>query len=159
MGIQVTTSTGEFLEPTHVVSALSLPELYKILPTSTPLPHLTANSVSSITIVNLIFPTSPADPICIPGFSYLIPRPESDYSETDAGILGTVFDSGALSSQDIDIDTNNGIRKLTIILGGPYHITPAHVEMSTLLGHLQNHLARTTPLPEPLFQRVDHLKD
>lgn len=45
------------------------------------------------------------------------------------------------------------------MLGGPYPITPAHFELSTVLGHLQNHLARTTPLPEPLFHRVHHLKD
>ena len=145
------------LRATNVISALPLPVLDSILQpppagaaggagtTHTSLPHLRANPHSSVTVLNLVFPTSPPTssstgdaatttptptPLHPPGFGYLIPRPEVGYPEPgqeDAedpgpGLLGVVFDTAGLPEQDHDStnDAAPGFTKLTAMLGGPY---------------------------------------
>ncbi|KAF8645531.1 hypothetical protein AX16_007756 [Volvariella volvacea WC 439] len=107
------------------------------------IPHLTANPYSTVTVINLIFPCSP-DKIHPPGFGYLVPRPPGDYPSlssspallsplareeknavaasselgTSIGVLGTVFDSCSLSSQDEPSGAK--VTKLTLMTGGPY---------------------------------------
>ena len=156
---------GAPLGATHVISALPLPVLDSILQakagataaateggastTHTSLPHLRANPHSSVTVLNLVFPTSPPGtgesttttttataPLHPPGFGYLIPRPEHGYPEPGRedeedpgpGLLGVVFDSASLPEQDQASDDNDaaaaasaaGFIKLTAMLGGPY---------------------------------------
>jgi len=146
--LQVTTTSNDSLHPTHVVSTLPLPALKDLLPSSTPLPHLEANPYSSVTVVNLVFPPlSSGAPLHPPGFGYLIPRPSSGYDPTNPGILGTVFDSSALSQQDTGAFT-----KLTVMLGGPHPLTESHTSLPVIMKHLSSHLGHA--LPEPLLVRV-----
>ncbi|KZT25657.1 Protoporphyrinogen oxidase [Neolentinus lepideus HHB14362 ss-1] len=154
--LQVVTGS-ETLEPSHVVAALPLPQLDAIIPSSSPLPHLTANPASSVTVMNLVFPPSP-QPIHPPGFGYLIPRPEVPfpYDGKQPGILGTVFDSCSVGDQDVPLGPGNPplkrFTKVTVMLGGPYNVTPEHISVSTVLRHLSLHLSR--PLPDPVLMRV-----
>jgi len=133
------------LKATHIISALPLPVLDSILqppaaPASTgthqPLPHLRANPHSSVTVLNLVFPSrldnktetrTTTTPLHPPGFGYLIPRPEHGYpstpgAETEAepelGLLGVVFDTASLPEQDEDAGAR--FTKMTAMLGGPY---------------------------------------
>ncbi|KAF8899235.1 hypothetical protein BD779DRAFT_1690697 [Infundibulicybe gibba] len=101
--------------------------------------------ISPITVVNLVFTQAPSE-IHPPGFGYLVPRPAHDYSG-GLGILGTVFDSSSLHEQD-----SPGITKLTVMLGGPYPLSPQPLSLPTILEHLQTHLQR--PLPSPAAWRV-----
>lgn len=130
-----------------MVSALPLPVLNKLIPSSTPLPHLEANPYSSVTVINLVFP--PSSLIHPLGFGYLIPRPESGYGN-GPGILGTVFDSSALQSAQ---DTG-GLTKLTVMLGGPHPLRTEshHTLLPVIMEHLSFHLGHS--LPEPLLVRV-----
>ena len=102
-----------------------------------------------MTVVNLIFPPTPT-PIHPDGFGYLIPRPANGYEEDRDSILGVVFDSAATSPQDVNAD---GFTKMTMMLGGPYHLTESTTSLPTILKHLANHLGLDGPLPEPLFVR------
>ncbi|KAH7928616.1 Protoporphyrinogen oxidase [Leucogyrophana mollusca] len=145
---EVSISSNETLHPTHVVSTLPLPRLRHILSPSAHLPHLTSNPYSSVTVVNLVFPASSSFPLHPAGFGYLVPRPSGGYSSHDSGILGCVFDSSATASQDSSRD----VVKLTVMLGGPYPISPEHLEVPTILRHLSYHLG--VQLPEPLIVRV-----
>lgn len=146
--LQVTTTSNDSLHPTHVVSTLPLPVFKNLLPPSTPLPHLEANPYSSVTVVNLVFSSCPSErPLHPPGFGYLIPRPMSGYDATNPGILGTVFDSSALSRQD-----RGGFTKLTVMLGGPHPLTESHTSLPVIMKHLSSHLSRA--LPDPLLVRV-----
>ncbi|EGO03896.1 hypothetical protein SERLA73DRAFT_165460 [Serpula lacrymans var. lacrymans S7.3] len=147
-GFEVTTVSNETLHPTHVVSALPLPRLHSLLPPTLALPHLKTNPYTSVTVVNLVFSAPSGSSLHPPGFGYLVPRPDSGYTAEDAGILGCVFDSSATASQD-NVD---GIVKLTVMLGGPYPISPAHVEISTILRNLSIHLG--VSLPQPLAVRI-----
>jgi protoporphyrinogen/coproporphyrinogen III oxidase len=145
---QITTSSHFSFNASHVVSTLSPPILNTLLPPSLPLPHLAANPSSSVTVVNLVFPPSPSgNPIHPPGFGYLIPRPSSGYDTSNPGILGTVFDSSALSEQD-----TGRLTKLTVMLGGPHPLTSSHTSLPVILGHLASHLGHS--LPEPLFMHT-----
>ncbi|KAF8323208.1 Protoporphyrinogen oxidase [Clavulina sp. PMI_390] len=106
-GIEIFTTTGatQPFMATHVVSAVQLPILDKLLKTgSVYLPHLDAktNPASSVLVVNLIFPpqttpsasspsqgpNSSAGALLHPdGFGCLVPRPQSGYltqAEVDA---------------------------------------------------------------------------
>ncbi|KAL0959841.1 hypothetical protein HGRIS_011517 [Hohenbuehelia grisea] len=164
---ELSTSANETIRPTHVVSALPLPKLQAILPSagSLTLPHLTHNPISSVKVVNFVFPSStsfhPA------GFGYLIPRPEGGYDVPgNPGILGTVFDSCALEAQDSPTSafTNtleNNARppiKVTMMLGGPYsRVLSEDVSFDSLLSHLSAHLQRV--VPDPLHARMHHHKD
>lgn len=97
----------------------------------------------------MIFPPTPA-PLHPDGFGYLVPRPPNGYEESGEGILGTVFDSTATSPQDTNAD---GFTKLTMMLGGPHHLTASSTSTPTILKHLANHLGLDRPLPEPLLVR------
>ncbi|KIM91285.1 hypothetical protein PILCRDRAFT_762586 [Piloderma croceum F 1598] len=142
---EITTSSHFSFKASHVVSTLSPPVLNILLPPSLPLPHLTENTSSSVTVMNIVFPPSlSGHPIHPPGFGYLIPRPSSGYDTSNSGILGTVFDSSALSGQD-----TGRLIKLTIMLGGPHPLTPSHTSLPVVLKHLASHLGH--PLPEPLL--------
>ena len=118
--------------------------------------------MSSVTVLNLVFPSTPSKPIHPPGFGYLVPRPPTGYEDAqDPGILGTVFDSCAILGQDGG-DDDNRLTKLTVMIGGPYHhhydtITP----VSTILNHLASQLSHQTAnrLPEPLLCRMHRHMD
>ncbi|ESK88544.1 protoporphyrinogen oxidase [Moniliophthora roreri MCA 2997] len=150
--ILLTTSNNNIMKPTHVVSALPLHVLHSILSDKEALPHLTANPSSSITVINLVFPLDPRKPrLHPPGFGYLIPRPITDYAPTDAGILGTVFDS-----------YQKYFANMTVMTGGPYPTTP---DLDAVLSHLSTHLAEgetdsysAKELPRPILVRTTHQK-
>ncbi|KAK7047306.1 oxygen-dependent protoporphyrinogen oxidase [Paramarasmius palmivorus] len=148
--IQLKTSNNEVMQPTRVVSSLPLHALHKILP-ETSLPYLTTNPSSSVTVINLVFPVDPTKPqLHPPGFGYLIPRPLAGYKPTDAGILGTVFDS-----------YQRYFANMTVMAGGPYPITPQQITLDSVLENLSKHLtedsgASPKTLPEPVFARISH---
>ncbi|KAI0754247.1 Protoporphyrinogen oxidase, partial [Daedaleopsis nitida] len=176
-GFELTTESGKRITSSHIVTALPLARLHHILAhssrmdvpsssgTITPLPHLQANPSSSVTVVNLVFPPTPT-PIHPEGFGYLIPRPATGYPApgSSLGMLGTVFDSCALPTQDrypssaSDPGPASRFTKLTVMLGGPYGdpspapSSPAFVP--ALLDALRSHLGRSEPLPEPALVRV-----
>ncbi|PIL23121.1 hypothetical protein GSI_14430 [Ganoderma sinense ZZ0214-1] len=169
------TESGKRLLSSHIVSAMPLPHLHRLLsaPSVThsspgPLPHLLANPSSSVTVVNLVFPPTP-HPIHPDGFGYLIPRPSTDYPASSLGMLGTVFDSCALPTQDRLLPSSStsppssGFTKLTVILNGPYDApspapsSPSFVQ--TLLDTLRRHLGRAEPLPEPSLVRIREHRD
>ncbi|KAJ6588656.1 hypothetical protein B0H19DRAFT_1100510 [Mycena capillaripes] len=147
-GFEITTDKTNPIHPSHVVSALPLPVLNKIIPESHPLPYLATNPASSVTAINLVFPGTKIFP---PGFGYLVCRPEDDYPADDAGILGVTFDSGSLAAQDALVP-GEGITKVTVMMGGPHH--SPDTALPVVLAHLQYHLNRRKPLPEPLVVRT-----
>ncbi|KLO06994.1 Protoporphyrinogen oxidase [Schizopora paradoxa] len=140
---------GETLKFSHVVSTVSLPKLQSITSQTGALPHMTNNPMSTVTVVNIIFPPTKA-PIHPAGFGYLIPRPEGGYgSEANAsGFLGTVFDSCALAAQD---SGDAGFTKLTVMMGGPHKLDRHQSDPSHVLSHLAQHLGSSDALPEPAF--------
>ncbi|KAF4564615.1 oxygen-dependent protoporphyrinogen oxidase [Pleurotus pulmonarius] len=149
--VEVTMSTGERITPTHVVSALPLPQLQPLL-ASSPLPHLDANPSSSVKVANFVFPSSSR--FHPDGFGYLIPRSKAGYENPEnPGILGTVFDSCSLAEQD---RPSPAPIKVTMMLGGPY----GHVDIpeSTLLSHLASHV-RGVRLPKLLYSRIQYHQD
>ncbi|KAK0192734.1 hypothetical protein F5146DRAFT_517095 [Armillaria mellea] len=137
------------LKPSHVVSTIPLPTLQTLLPS---LPHLTANPSSSVTLINLVFPVPP-NTFHPPGFGYLIPRPQADYSPSTPGILGVIFDSCSLSSQDTPT-TNNSFTKITVMLGGPHPLTEDHTKIPVVIFQLEKHFG--TKLPTPVITRTYH---
>ncbi|KAI0739226.1 Protoporphyrinogen oxidase [Daedaleopsis nitida] len=178
-GFELTTESGKRITSSHIVTALPLTRLHHILAHSyrsdAPFPHLQANPSSSVTVVNLVFPPTPT-PIHPEGFGYLIPRPAGGYPApgSSLGMLGTVFDSCALPTQDrylssasvsafesepkSDPAPASRFTRLTVMLGGPYG-TPSPAPSSpafvpTLLDALRSHLGRSEPLPEPALVRV-----
>ena len=118
-----------------------------------------------MTVVNIIFPPTKR-PIHPPGFGYLIPRPRNGYPQSlqdsiDKNIssfLGTVFDSCALSEQDIG---DAGFTKLTVMLGGPYGSACTSADPSIVLSQLQRHLYPNSDnkLPDPVFYEVHEQRD
>ncbi|KAJ4473149.1 hypothetical protein J3R30DRAFT_3296554 [Lentinula aciculospora] len=157
--LQIKLANEQMINPTHIVSTLPLPVLDDLLSPTSSLPHLTSNPASSVVVLNLVFQQT--EPRLHPaGFGYLIPRPPSGYSLENPGILGTVFDSSALSAQDSNVAN---FTKMTVMMGGPNPITPAHTSIDTVLKHLSVHL--TAPedflkvLPEPLYARTQHHVD
>ncbi|KAG5735710.1 Protoporphyrinogen oxidase [Termitomyces sp. T112] len=153
-------TTVQTLKPTHVVSSIPLPLLNAILPPSgsyaRPLPHLTANPSSSVTVLSLVFAV-PSNTVHPAGFGYLIPRPRGGYPPptdvpTRPGILGTVFDSCALPFKS---NSESEYTKLTVMLGGPYPspLPETDYELITrVLAHLAESLLQ--PLPDPIATRV-----
>lgn len=102
-----------------------------------------------MTVYNLVFPATDIHP---PGFGYLVPRPTAGYhSSGNPGILGTVFDSCALSQQDTPADAQ--LTKVTVMHGGPHHSPPP--SLSKLLQHLAFQLD-VPSLPTPLVARINH---
>lgn len=136
------------------MSTLSPLVLNKLIPSTISLPHLDANAYSSVTVVNMVFPTLPDGPPLHPaGFGYLIPRSSSD-DVVNQGILGAVFDSSATSPQDTG---ELKITKLTVMLGGPYPLTPYQTSLPVILEHLSQHLGHN--LPQPLLVRTHAHKE
>lgn len=150
---------------THVVSALPLPVLHNILspaPVSHHLPGLNVNPTSTVTVVNLVFPTSPYN-IHPEGFGYLVPRrpdqPGTKSQANDLPIIGTIFDSCSLSAQD---DDPAAFTKMTVMIKGDYPLSSASTASSSsstvpdmilrILSALSTHLSRS--LPDPVFWRV-----
>lgn len=136
----------------HVVSSLPLAKLNSVLEQNA-LPHLTFNPTSTVTVVNLVFPCAPSD-LHPAGFGYLVPRPADGYEGAEGrGILGTVFDSCALSAQDQP--GSKPITKLTVMCGGPYSIDSFSVD--GLVEELFRHLGR--PRMEPIHVSVNKQVD
>ncbi|KAJ7598914.1 hypothetical protein C8J56DRAFT_915358 [Mycena floridula] len=134
------TTVQNILNPTHIVSALPLATLESLLPPSASLPHLKANSSSSVTVVNMVFRVSRTSRPFPDGFGYLIPRSnEANLS----GIIGTVFDSCALEKQDTDA---NDFFKLTVMT------KVENPEIRDLLQNLSRHL--DYQLEEPVYTRI-----
>ncbi|KAF9261686.1 Protoporphyrinogen oxidase [Marasmius fiardii PR-910] len=154
--IQVKTTAGDVIQPDFVASTLPLYELSLILHPSASLPHLTVNPYSSVTVFNFIFSLSQDQtPIHPAGFGYLIPRPVSGYSAESPGILGTVFDSCALSAQDMPEEARSRFTKLTVMAGGPYHIAQQRTSVDSVLRHLATHLDKSES-PLPVLARSRH---
>jgi oxygen-dependent protoporphyrinogen oxidase len=121
-----------------------------------PLPHLKRNPYTSVRVVNFIF-DSPPSALHPAGFGYLIPRPANDYAlgpSASTGILGTVFDSSSLNSQD---STHwKEYTKLTMMCGGPWG-EDAIPSVETLLDRLFDHLRK--PRTDPVEVRVHENKE
>jgi len=154
--LSIKTSQSDY-HLSNVVSTVPLPALAKITPKESHLPHLTANPMSSVTVVNLIF-DAPADKIHPPGFGYLIPRSKGPEVERlqplERAMLGTVFDSSALSAQD----SSPALTKITVMLGGPHGAPKAEdIDIPQLISILSSHLSR--PLPQPKAFKIHHQKD
>jgi oxygen-dependent protoporphyrinogen oxidase len=184
------TASSTIANPTHIVSALPLPTFHRITQPNSPypypesqniIPHLTANSSSTVHVLNLIFPCPPCE-VHPPGFGYLIPRPQEGYpsesSDEQPGILGVVFDSCSTSQQDEPGNntspeewyTQGSHTKITVMLGGPYPLyippsvpttsppqtslpTPLPHSIQIILNHISQHLSRRT-LPKPIYYRL-----
>ncbi|CAK5265402.1 unnamed protein product [Mycena citricolor] len=147
-GFEITTKQTNPVRPSHVVSALPLPILHQLLPATHELPYLRTNPYSSVTSINLVFPGKRIWPR---GFGYLVPRPQNDYAVDEAGILGVVFDSEALSGQD-NLAPGEQITKVTVMMGGPHRNVDTRIPV--VLAHLQYQLNRSKPFPEPLAVKV-----
>lgn len=94
-----------------IVSAIPPRKLYNLLPKR--YNELIYNP--SVNVVNLVY-TSENAHLPSPGFGYLIPR--SEHSATKhQGLLGVVFDSCAIPSQDQG-STRGNVLKLTAMIGG-----------------------------------------
>ncbi|KAI0045010.1 Protoporphyrinogen oxidase [Auriscalpium vulgare] len=169
---EISLADGTSLSATHIISALPLPALSAILPPNKPLPHLLTNPFSTVTVMNLVFPTARLTaPLHPPGFGYLIPRPEGGYPDTPGavGMLGVVFDTASLADQDYALGAESGnsdkpypatdqpkFVKLTAMLGGPYPTqTPPPSDEALLASVLPQVAAQLqTELPTPSFYRV-----
>ncbi|GMK55541.1 hypothetical protein CspeluHIS016_0205970 [Cutaneotrichosporon spelunceum] len=136
--VNVDTSYGP-LRVDHVVAALPPRRLHRLL-TEVRLPHLLANSSTTVGVVNVVLPL-PASAVHPPGFGYLIPRG----GPNPEGALGVVFDTTALPGTDPgELD----VTKLTVMLGGPHWNSyggrePAHDDELAPLA--LSHLARVFP--------------
>ncbi|EJD01326.1 Protoporphyrinogen oxidase [Fomitiporia mediterranea MF3/22] len=149
---------GEVVDVSHVVAAMP-PPLYSRRGETTP-PFARSVQVevptSSVTVINIVFPPS-KHPIIPPGFGYLVPRHRDGYEKHNIGFLGTVFDSNMLSDQD---QGASGFIKLTVMMGGPYSLTPSHTKIENVLAQLQLHLSpinhrhQGTRLPWPVYYEV-----
>ncbi|EDR09465.1 uncharacterized protein LACBIDRAFT_319089 [Laccaria bicolor S238N-H82] len=132
------------LSSSHVVSALPLAALQSI--SSVFIPHLTANPMSTVDVVNLVFRAPPSE-IHPEGFGYLIPRPPTGYA--GCRILGVVFDSCSLHEQDKpnveDYYHKSEYTKVTVMLGGPYG--RGEWTVPGILDEMEVHLGRRPPRP------------
>ncbi|GJJ15112.1 hypothetical protein Clacol_009387 [Clathrus columnatus] len=148
----------ETITASHVVTTTPPPSLEPLL--TSPLPHLTSNPYSSVTVISFVFAARP-EVLHPPGFGYLIPRPKNGY-ESDInpeGILGVVFDSCSLGDQDRPLGQ---FTKLTMMVGGPYTPRLPTLEdkdtlTKVLLTALERHLGRR--LPRPAFVQISYQKD
>lgn len=141
----------------HLVSTIRLPALKALLEHSAlpALPHLCANPMSSVTVVNLVFPpVAPNQKIHPDGFGYLIPRDKDGKAE----VLGTVFDSCSLGAQD-HYPTEDAPRftKMTMMIR--LEPSSAPVTQDRVMAFLTEHLASSTPLPQPVLFRAHTLRD
>ena len=148
---QVQLANGTTLQASQVVSTLPLPKLHDLIPSPAALPHLKRNPYTNVTVVSFIF-DSPPSALHPAGFGYLVPRPASDYTidpSATTGILGTVFDSSSLASQDSTYGKE--YTKLTMMCGGPWGVD-AVPSVETLLDRLFEHLHK--PRIDPVEVRV-----
>jgi protoporphyrinogen/coproporphyrinogen III oxidase len=143
---------GISINASHIISSIPLPRLSGILKGIEPLPHLTFNPYSSVTVINFVFPTS-FDKLHPAGFGYLVPRPAEGYESSDNPILGTVFDSCALSQQDES--GSQPITKLTVMCGGPFNAES--ISIDKILDQLFQHLQR--PRIEPIHVEIHQQRD
>jgi oxygen-dependent protoporphyrinogen oxidase len=105
--IKVSTGVGP-LNVSHLIS--SNPSL---LPTSLAPPPIPFSTVS---VINIAFPTPAAESPLPPGFGYLIPR-SIPASKNPHRALGVIFDSDVMPGVD---DSAAHFTKITIIFGGAY---------------------------------------
>ncbi|TFY69575.1 hypothetical protein EVG20_g3113, partial [Dentipellis fragilis] len=163
---EIRLANGETVQASHIISALPLPVLSTLLPSPTSVPHLTVNPFATVMVLNLVFATAHfKEPLHPPGFGYLIPRPEVGYdtqSEEESktpGILGVVFDTASLAAQDYSVSVEGGsgsgdevkFIKMTAMLGGPYPISSAEIDLDEVLTQLSVHLG--TILPKPVYHK------
>ncbi|CAO3570044.1 unnamed protein product [Mortierella alpina] len=117
-------------EPVYAQSVIStVPplQLQPLLPTS--YPELTHNPSVTVAVVNLVYASEQAR-LASPGFGYLIPRSE-DSAVRHQGLLGVVFDSCAIPSQDQGPSRDQTL-KLTAMIGGHmFENVVAHQKDST----------------------------
>ena len=155
---------------------MPLPALQKIISSQSSsfphIPHLQANPLATVRVVNLILPLPPSQ-VHPEGFGYLIPRPVDGYptdlsQTTGVGILGVVFDSCSLHQQDNPSVQNyykeSKHTKLTVMMGGPYAHPPLPSALQgtasqplpsllqQILEELSSHLGTT--LPQPTFWKI-----
>lgn len=140
---------GSIINASNVISTIPLPELQATLVAAPAVPHLGFNPASTVIVVNLVFPCPPHH-LHPAGFGYLIPRPIDGYGSARNDMIGVVFDSCALSAQDIP--GVSPVTKLTIMCGGPYETTESGSDLNSLLSRLFQHLAR--PRLEPVHVKV-----
>ncbi|PFH48136.1 hypothetical protein AMATHDRAFT_49748 [Amanita thiersii Skay4041] len=151
-------SSSPPLTVTHIASALPLPTLHRILlssPSSSTLPYLTTNPMSTVTVINLVF-ACPPSAIHPAGFGYLIPRaaaPSPSVQRTELGknhlhLLGTVFDSCSLAEQDSSPGTTT---KLTVMLKGE---APHHDDVDMVSPSMDPSTSRPSPSVPRLIARV-----
>lgn len=153
----MTTSTGNTISASHIVSAMQLTGFQQLLQRSSLplLPNLSANPMSSVSVVNLVFPPTPADkPIHPEGFGYLIPRDKDGHAE----VLGTVFDSCSLGAQDeYPAPDSPRFTKMTMMIR-PNSSSADSVTQKSVLAHLTSHLEPRTPIPDPVLFQVHTLR-
>lgn len=109
------TSAGD-LAAEQLFSTIHPSQLSPLLPSNHDLPHLTHNPSTTVGVVNIVFPLSPAK-VHPPGFGYLIPR--SERSANPDGVLGVVFDSTAVEGVEHP-EAARELTKLTVMIGGPH---------------------------------------
>ncbi|KAF9187828.1 hypothetical protein BGZ51_001001 [Haplosporangium sp. Z 767] len=96
-----------------VISTLPPPKLQNLL--SNTYRELTHNPSVTVAVVNLVYESEKAQ-LQSPGFGYLIPRSENS-AVNHQGLLGVVFDSCAVPSQDSG-PSRDKVLKLTAMIGG-----------------------------------------
>ncbi|KAA1472505.1 Protoporphyrinogen oxidase [Dentipellis sp. KUC8613] len=164
---EIRLANGETVQASHVISALPLPVLSTLLPSPTSVPHLTVNPFATVMVLNLVFAIAHLkEPLHPPGFGYLIPRPEAGYDtqgegeSKTPGILGVVFDTASLAAQDYSVLVEGSSSpadevkfvKMTAMLGGPYPLSSAEIDVDEVLTQLSVHLG--TILPKPVYHKL-----
>ncbi|KAF8952815.1 hypothetical protein BGZ46_003365 [Entomortierella lignicola] len=103
----------EPLQTNIVISAIPPRQLYNLLPK--PHSEMIYNPSVTVAVVNLVYPAEQAR-LASPGFGYLIPRSENS-AINHQGLLGVVFDSCSIPSQDLGPSRDKKL-KLTAMIGG-----------------------------------------
>ncbi|KAF9995914.1 hypothetical protein BGZ79_010369 [Entomortierella chlamydospora] len=103
----------EPLQVNTVISAIPPRKLHGLLPK--PHSELVHNPSVTVAVVNLVYRANHAH-LDSPGFGYLIPRSENS-AVNHKGLLGMVFDSCAIPSQDLGPSRDQKL-KLTAMIGG-----------------------------------------
>ncbi|KAF9109934.1 hypothetical protein BGX27_006989 [Mortierella sp. AM989] len=96
-----------------VISAIPPRQLQGLLPK--PHSELTYNPSVTVAVVNLVYHAEQAS-LASPGFGYLVPKSENS-AVKHQGLLGVVFDSCAIPSQDLGTSQGQAL-KLTAMIGG-----------------------------------------
>ncbi|KAF9431420.1 oxygen-dependent protoporphyrinogen oxidase [Entomortierella beljakovae] len=96
-----------------VISAIPSRQLHGLLPKNHP--ELVYNPSATVAVVNLVYRAEQAS-LPSPGFGYLVPRSENSAAKHQ-GLLGVVFDSCAIPSQDLG-PSRDSCLKLTAMVGG-----------------------------------------